>query len=564
MIYYLGTEFYKFFIRGNCQVKLTPKILLRVCTFGVITLVVLLGLNSFFQPVWSKWNNYYTTKGFYEEPENTIETLFLGASVMQTSVSPMQMYEEYGINSYNLGTEQQPMLGSYYWLRETYDYHGETLKNVVIDVSALRSTSKKSFYHKCFDNMKLSKNKLQGVYEYCNESITDTVSFIVPLISYHNRWETLEVSDFTKYDWEADTGTRGYYYIKNIYIKSAGYDGIKIRDLTLNENEEPEPLLADSLEYFDRIVKFCEEKELNLILIKTATNLWSSALHNAVQELADGYGLEFYDFNFEPLHSTNGFVYPFDSSSDGEHLNYFGAQKITKWMGELLVEKYGATDIRDNPKYDFLKEQYKEYEARVLQHVNLISSKKLIEYLDFAFKGDNTVFIAAKENAYGKFTDADKAFFLEHGLEKLAELTANDSYIAVIENGKVIYEESGINVGSEEPISYKGVLPDGKTTYRVESGGKNTGNIAEIVIDKKPQIASGGRGLNLLVYSNELGEILDKPKFDTTASTSRDCYGINDSYIILDEKELNKDYTPNTMRDMLKRFSVKLEELRAK
>ena len=78
--------------------KLTPKILLRVCTFGALTLVVLLGLNSFFQPVWSKWNNYYTTKGFYEEPENTIETLFLGASVMQSSVSPMQMYDEYGIN----------------------------------------------------------------------------------------------------------------------------------------------------------------------------------------------------------------------------------------------------------------------------------------------------------------------------------------------------------------------------------------------------------------------------------------------------------------------------------
>ncbi len=543
--------------------KLTPKILLRVCTFGVLTLVVLLGLNSFFQPVWSKWNNYYTTKGFYEEPENTIETLFLGASVMQSSVSPMQMYDEHGINSYNLGTEQQPMLGSYYWLRETYDYHPETLKTVVLDASSLRSTSKKSFYHKCFDNMKLSKNKIQGVYEYCNESIMDTVSFLVPLISYHNRWETLEESDFTKYNWEADTGTRGYYYIKNIYVKSVGFDEMTIRSPILNEKETPEPLLEDSLEYFDRIVKFCQEKELKLVLIKTATNLWSSALHNAVQKLADGYGLEFYDFNFEPLYSTNGFIHPFDSSSDGRHLNYFGANKFTKWMGKFLVEECGATDVRDNPKYDFLKQQYKEYEARVLQHVNLISSKKLIEYLDFAFKGENTVFIAAKENAYGKFTDADKAFFLEHGLVKLAELTADDSYIAVIENGKVVYEESGINVGSEDPITHKGVLPDGKTTYRVVSGGKNTGNIAEIVIDKESLIGEGGRGLNILVYSNELGEMLDKPRFDTTASSSRDCYGINDAYILFDEEEYNKEYSPNTMRGMIKRFVEKLEEIKA-
>ncbi len=541
--------------------KLTPKILLRVCTFGALTLVVLLGLNSFFQPVWSKWNNYYTTKGFYEEPENTIETLFLGASVMQSSVSPMQMYDEYGINSYNLGTEQQPMLGSYYWLRETYDYHSETLKTVVLDASALRSTSKKSFYHKCFDNMKFSKNKIQGVYEYCDESIMDTISFLVPLLSYHNRWETLEESDFTKYGWEADTGTRGYYYIKNIYANSVEFEDMIIRSPILNENEEPEPLLEDSLEYFDRIVKFCQEKGLKLVVIKTATNIWSSALHNAVQEVTDSYGLEFYDFNFEPLYSTNGFIHAFDSSSDGKHLNYFGAYKFTQWMGKFLVEECGATDIRDNPKYDFLKEQYKEYEARVLQHANLLSSEKLIEYLDVAFKGDNTVFLSVKENAYGKFTDEDKAFFIEKGLVKLAELTAEDSYIAVVENGKVVYEETGTSAGEEKAISYRGVLPDGKT-YRVVSGGKNSGNIAEIVIDKKSLIDEGGRGINILVYSNELGEVLDKPRYDTTVTNRRDRYGIDDMFILSDEAEYNKEYAPNSIRGKLKRFMERLEEIK--
>ena len=30
--------------------------------------------NFFYQPAWTSWNNYDTTRGFYEEPKNTIET----------------------------------------------------------------------------------------------------------------------------------------------------------------------------------------------------------------------------------------------------------------------------------------------------------------------------------------------------------------------------------------------------------------------------------------------------------------------------------------------------------
>ncbi len=536
--------------------KLNSKILLRVCLFSVLTAVILLCLNSFFQPVWSKWNNYYTTKGFYEEPENTIETVFLGASVMQSSVSPMEMYNEYGINSYNLATEQQPVLGSYYWLKETYDYHSETLKNVVFDVSALRSTSKKAFYHKCFDNMKLSKNKIQGVYEYCNESITDTISFMVPLISYHNRWSTLEESDFTKYGWEKDTGTRGYYYIKNSYLKAEGLNAVQTPPLILDKSAEPSKLLDDSLLYLDRMVQFCKEKNLKLVFIKTSTIIWSSELHNAVQELADKYGIEFYDFNFEPLYSTNNFLHAFDSGSDGKHLNYYGAYKFTKWMGEYLTEKCGATDIRDNPKYDFMKEQYKEYEARVLQHVNLVSSKSLTEYLSLAFKGDNTVLLSVQENAVGALTEEDKKFFRENGLEKFADLPANVSYIAVIQNGEVIYEQAG-NIDAKKTIGHKGLLPDGKTEYRLESGGKDSGNMADILIDKKSAITPG-RGINILVYSNELGTTLNTTRFDTTITTTRDNYGIHDIFFMTDEDEFNKDYAPETMRGKAKIYMEKI------
>ncbi len=553
--------FTNFLLGGIVKVKLNPKILLRVCAFCLVTATVLLFLNSFFKPEWTKWNNYYTTEGFYEEPDDTVETLFLGASVMQSSVSPMEMYQEYGINSYNLGTEQQPVLGSYYWLRETYDHHSETLKTVVFDVSALRSKSKDSFYHKCLDNMKFSKNKLQAAYEYKEKDIGDTVSFLVPLLSYHGRWNSLEESDFEKYSWEKDTGTRGYYYIKNSYFRKEGLDGVVINSPVLDENAEPAELLEHSLEYLDRMVKFCEEKGIKLVFVKTATRIWDSSLHNAVQALADGYGIEFYDFNFDPLYSTNGFIHAYDSGSDGKHLNYYGAYKFSRWMGEYLVNECGATDVRDNPKYDFMKDQYKEYEARVLQHVDLASSKSVTEYLSIAFEGQNTVLLAVKENGVGALSEEDKAFFREKGLGKFADLAEGDSYIAVVQNGEVLYEMTGTEKGAEKAIKYSGVFADGKTEYRVESGGEHSGNTADFFIDGKSEMDTDD-GLNILVYSDELETVLYTTRFNTAKTTARDNYGMHDINILLEPEEYNKEYAPNSMRGLLKAYMQKLEDVK--
>lgn len=523
--------------------------------------MVLLLLNSFLKPEWTKWNNYYSIKGFYEEPEQTIETLFLGASVIQSGVSPMEMYEDHGIVSYNLGTEQQPVLGSYYWLRETYDYHSETLKTVVFDVSALRSKSKDSFYHKCLDNMRFSKNKIEAAYEYKDKNIGDAVSFLVPLISYHGRWSSLEESDFTKYSWETVTGTRGYYYIDNNYMKKEGLDGVTINSPVLDENAEPAELLEHSLEYFYRMVDFCKEKGIKLVLVKTNTRIWDSALHNAVQQIADDCGLEFYDFNFDPLYSYDGFLHAFDSRGDGKHLNYFGAYKLSKWMGDYLVNECGATDVRDNPKFDFMKEQYKEYEARVLQRVDLTSSKSLTEYLSIAFEGDNTVFLTVKGNAVGGMSDSVKVFLRENGLVKLADLAADDSYVAVVQKGEVVYELTGSEKNATKPISYKGTLPDGKS-FRLESGGTETGDTADIIIDKVSEM-SADDGLNILVYSNELELSLHTVKFNTAKGTGRDVYGMHDIYLLLDETEFNKEYSPTSVRGLIKAYKAKLDEVTA-
>ena len=127
--------------------KAKHKKVMRIGVFGAILLAVFVFLNSLFQPIWFSWGTIYTTKGFYDEPENSIEAVVVGPSVMASSVSPMALYDEFGICAYNLASVKQPMLGSYYWVEETYRLHPESLKVVLLDVSILRNDPSEPFYH---------------------------------------------------------------------------------------------------------------------------------------------------------------------------------------------------------------------------------------------------------------------------------------------------------------------------------------------------------------------------------------------------------------------------------
>ena len=56
--------------------------------------------------------------GFYNEEEHTIDVLICSTSHISKSILPMELYEDYGITSYNLSTSTQPIEATYYILAE--------------------------------------------------------------------------------------------------------------------------------------------------------------------------------------------------------------------------------------------------------------------------------------------------------------------------------------------------------------------------------------------------------------------------------------------------------------
>lgn len=533
------------------------KILVRASVFSVVVVLLISILSSFFQPVWLDWNNFYTTKGFYKEKKNTIETIFLGPSTILSCVNPMMLYEDFGLCAYNLATEQQPMGASYYWLEEAYRLHPETLKTVVLGASELREDPGENAFHKAVDNMQLSKAKYNMLLDYYNGDVSDAISALLPLYSYHSRWDSLTALDFDKHNYNPVNGSRGYSFSSRVCGWMSNPD-LSMMKLALDEKAEPAELVEDAVQYFEKMVNFCNEKGIKLVLVKAPANNWNSSLHNAVSKLAKSHNIEYYDFNFSPYYDQLNYVDYFDTSDGCIHMNYYGASKFTNWIGKYLVEKCGATDVRNDNKFDFLKDQQAEFNRRYYKQIELQAIDDVSEYLKQAISDKTTIMIMVKGAADKCLTKEQRATFTQLGLEELSKLMYRDSYLAVIQNGKVTHEElKALNSKSKNPLVYEGKLPSG-VKYEIKSGGTDHGNTASCKIDGK-QVCYEKRGINVIVYDNEHKNLLDVAWFDTQYETKRDIYKTEYTELVKNKEAVSQLKDNKLFQKVLERYNL-LEE----
>lgn len=527
--------------------------IVKTVLFILIFALLFAGFNFFIQPVWTYLNNYNTIHGFYEEPEDTIETLFLGSSYMVNGVTPTELYDEYGICAYNLATEQQPLMASYYWLLEAYKYQSGSLKNVVLDVSMLRRDPPLSAYRKAFDDMRFSRTKYDAVRAY-TEDLHEAVMTLFPAFSYHSRWSSLEQADFEKADYEPVLYLRGYDFNTERYSDLVPLGGIAIPEYVPDEDEEADEFEEKALDYFDRLASFCSDNGIRLVIIKTPIiGSWPSSSHNAAQALADDYGLEYYDFNYLPYLDEMGYNHDADSQDNG-HMNYYGAHKLTMWLGDYLVNECEAADVREDERYAFLFDESEEYAADIRERVRMENIIDPCDYIAEFKKRGYSVFIAVRDEASVSLSSKQRRQFSRMGLSELSQLAYGDCYAAVIRNGKILTEERKENTdvsnmetssGSVPPLTVSGTLSDG-TQYALTSGGAEFGDTASIIINDE-EYAPNERGINVVVYDNKTGEVKCSAVFDTFASPMRESGDIEEHL----KEALDSGASPDELTDNL-------------
>lgn len=108
------------------------------------------------------------------------------------------------------------------------------------------------------------------------------------------------------------------------------------------------------MEYLKKIIDLCAEKDIPLVLMTAPYQSKSVPtvryMQNYLGEIAEKQGIPYIDF-FELYHEAN--MNSMKDMADNGHLNIFGAEKVTAYLGKWLNENYDLQDHREEEKYNF-------------------------------------------------------------------------------------------------------------------------------------------------------------------------------------------------------------------
>lgn len=264
------------------------------------------------------------------------DVLFLGDCETYESYTPPTLWEEYGITSVVRGSAQQLLWQSYYLLKDTLRY--ETPKAVVLNVYAVKygEPQNEAYNRMTLDGMRLSWDKIEAIRASMTED-EDFLSYLFPLLRYHSRWSELTASDFRYAFSQPKISHNGYLMQTGVSPKTTEAEGRELLDYTLPET---------SFEWLQKITDLCDEKGIELILVKAPTNDWRYRWYDEydaqVVDFAEKNGISY--FNFIPLADEIGIDWTTDTYDGGVHLNVYGAEKLTSYFGKILSERFEIPD----------------------------------------------------------------------------------------------------------------------------------------------------------------------------------------------------------------------------
>ena len=299
------------------------------------------------------WDMTNKVGGFYNE-EDRFEVMYFGPSHAYAAFSPLAIWEETGVKSYVLATQQQPMWATYTYVKEALKTQSPALVVVEFRMAfsdqeyfAEKDTIPVSYAY--MDDLALSWDKVK----LAGQSAPDWESrfgLLFNFMMYHSRWKEMHRSDFT---------------FRRSQVRDP-YKGFVM--LAPQETPQPRPpietvggttpLLEKNQYWLEEIIKLCQGEGIQLWIVKSPSNLEleEKPLLNTVKATAERYNVPFHDFNedYYSMGLTQDMFY------DAHHLDALGADRFSRYFaGVLAVARPNLETDPDNVAWAADLEEYK-------------------------------------------------------------------------------------------------------------------------------------------------------------------------------------------------------------
>ena len=314
---------------------------IRTCIIFLIVLTILSAatMSAFF----AGENYYYQDSRERAELSGTLDFFVCGASHAMRGFRPDILDQELDVNSYNLSCSRQTMQGRYELLN--LELNRNPAKTVVLELS--------------YDSMTRNRDE-EG--PEGDMYMLGKLGGFMPRIKYF--FSAIRPKEYGRMYYNyIDNGVNcikkiihGTWTDKNTKLEK-GYAAYKRDDDELNQDLKKiyhtrsfeETVYEPNVEYLNKIIALCKEKNVQLILVTTPLSKVTVCRYDNLDTFREWYenianenGLQYYDFNLimdkeEKLPDSSAF-------SDKFHLGNKGAGTFTKMFTDVLNKEAAGED----------------------------------------------------------------------------------------------------------------------------------------------------------------------------------------------------------------------------
>lgn len=303
---------------------------LSIFLFITLLVIILLAVSNIFAPKTNRKENGMRDvriNAILGEKDNSLDVIFLGDSEAFSSFSPMEMYQKHGFTSFVLGSAAQQLYYTKSLLKRTFKT--QKPKVVVLETNAI--------YRKI--------NPTGPIFQRLQNWFS--------VFEYHNRWKSLNFRDldFTfKYDYSSDY--KGYNYKSGI----KGSNNLNY----MNPKKERKTIPKINKKYVLSMMELSKENNAAFILVSTpSTKNWNYIKHLGIKEFAEEYNIPYIDLNL--MTKEVPIDWSKDTCDEGDHMNYYGAVKVSNFISDYLAKNYNLENKKDNPEYSNWNESLTRY-----------------------------------------------------------------------------------------------------------------------------------------------------------------------------------------------------------
>ena len=427
-----------------------------VCFFILLGWIVLYVYNVL---KWKDTTGEYlsSVEQLYATPEGLIDVVFLGSSHCYFGIQPAVLWRKYGIAAYDMSVSAQDKNSAYHDLIELYKTQSPSV--VYVDLHALSYDQHQvvSNVYRNYLSLKTSLNSIALVNKYIEEEDRKSYYLRFPII--HTRYRELKKYDFLEY--APNSFGRGEYF--SWRIGGSWSDPEVINDHTIGELSEK------NREWLEALIALAEEhgSEIEFIMIPfPPVDFSEQTILNAAEEMLTEKQYSYTDFN-KMLDELE--IDLKSDFADAEHLNAYGAEKLTTFLGEAILNKYDLSDHRGDERYWQWEADLQWYENARLSHW-MAEVSDPCDYVSGIIRFSDSITLVSLD---GDYLNSEIDYF-----EILKPLGM--SYEEYLSGGKWIYQDGNLQRIAENTIGAQEVYYDFSRYDRVKliyHGALNPDNI---------------------------------------------------------------------------------------